>query len=768
MMTLLLALAAPRAFAADTYIYYNSAYITASDVAPLQGSLLAAGASITTTTSSAWPTSWTGYKLVILLLPGSSFSATQVSGLRNMVDGGGRLVMSGDWGGASSWGSANSYVNSLNSSLGTGMSLNYSTFGSGCATTTAITSDQVTDAVTELEFAATNTLSGGTTLVRSSLYSLLAVSQTSTAPSSRTPYDVVLSGDVNLFLNSCGASTIYGHNTTLWENLYLGLCADGDGDGYDDEACGGDDCDDSNIRVHPGMAETTADSIDQDCDGVDACYTDNDGDNYGTTPIIDGSSLDCASGRGAAVATDCDDTDSTVHPGASEVVADSIDQDCDSVDSCYTDDDGDNYGTTVVIDGSSLNCTTGRGAPFSTDCDDTDASIHGGSTEIPYDGIDNDCVDGDLTDVDGDGFDCACVSGGTDCDDGDAGVHPGATESADGVDEDCDGTVDEVTDWYDDDGDGWSEAGGDCDDSDSGTHSGATEVCNGQDDDCDGTIDEGTECYDDDGDGWSEYEGDCSDGDADANPGERETDGNGVDDDCDGVVDDGSFDEDGDGYTSWAGDCDDTDAAVYPGAPELPDGKDNDCDGDTDEGTTTYDDDGDGYSEAGGDCDDTDPNASPVTSEVEANGVDDDCDGLLDEGGSGTDDDGDGLSEDQGDCDDADASVSPAADEVDGNSADDDCDGLVDEGGEDLDRDGYSTDAGDCDDANGWVSPVATEMCDAVDNDCDGEIDEGCDIVQADTGEETKNQGCGCATGDVQLGWVGLLAVGVGLGRRRR
>lgn len=97
---------------------------------------------------------------------------------------------------------------------------------------------------------------------------------------------------------------------------------------------------------------------------------------------------------------------------------------------------------------------------------------------------------------------------------------------------------------------------GDCDDADPSVHPGATETCDGVDDDCDGELDEDlanrTWYGDSDGDGYGDptlqAEGcappdgycadstDCDDGDYGVNPGASEVLGNGADDDCDGVL----------------------------------------------------------------------------------------------------------------------------------------------------------------------------------------------------------------------------------------
>jgi len=192
------------------------------------------------------------------------------------------------------------------------------------------------------------------------------------------------------------------------------------------------------------------------------------------------------------------------------------------------------------------------------------------ATEI-CDGIDNDC-DGEIDEVDADGDGVGACFG--DCDDSDPDVFPGQTEACNGLDDNCNGFIDEG---FDQDNDGWTTCAGDCDDGDPLVYPGAFEVCNGRDDDCDGEIDEG---FDQDGDGWTTCAGDCDDTNPAVHPGAEEV-CDGVDNNCNGLIDEG-FDQDGDGFTSCGGDCDDEDPTVYPGAPELCDGKDNDCDGEVD------------------------------------------------------------------------------------------------------------------------------------------------------------------------------------------
>lgn len=148
------------------------------------------------------------------------------------------------------------------------------------------------------------------------------------------------------------------------------------------------------------------------------------------------------------------------------------------------------------------------GFPRDVDCDDREGSVFPGAPEVPYDHVDQDCVDGDLVDQDEDGF-VAREVGGVDCDDRDPGVHPGVVEIwYDGVDGDCDG-------WSDDDADrDGFDAGEDCDDADPDLVP-----------------------FDVDGDGFDPCTGDCDESDPDRNVGVVPQCGNETDDDCDGVSD---------------------------------------------------------------------------------------------------------------------------------------------------------------------------------------------------------------------------------------
>jgi hypothetical protein len=127
---------------------------------------------------------------------------------------------------------------------------------------------------------------------------------------------------------------------------------------------------------------------------------------------------------------------------------------------------------------------------FPCDCNDCDPGIHAGAFDRCGDGIDADC-DGVLEscatgDEDGDGVP-AIAAGGSDCDDTNPLVFPGALERCDdGVDQDCDGSDADCGD--DGDGDGWIEPAA-CE-GNAAVSPDAAEECNGIDDDCDGTIDE--------------------------------------------------------------------------------------------------------------------------------------------------------------------------------------------------------------------------------------------------------------------------------------
>ncbi len=159
-------------------------------------------------------------------------------------------------------------------------------------------------------------------------------------------------------------------------------CFDTDKDGYDgktSDCSTGSDCNDANANINPGKIDTQCDGIDNDCSGGDYCpcnnpsYADADGDGY-KDPICGGN--------------DCNDYNAAINPGATDICENGIDENCfygDATCPC-SDADGDGYGNP-----GKTNCAKSA----ETDCNNNNANIYPGATEICGNGVDEDCSGAD-------------------------------------------------------------------------------------------------------------------------------------------------------------------------------------------------------------------------------------------------------------------------------------------------------------------------------------------------------------------------------------
>ncbi|MBL9004321.1 MAG: putative metal-binding motif-containing protein [Myxococcales bacterium] len=248
---------------------------------------------------------------------------------------------------------------------------------------------------------------------------------------------------------------------------------DEDCDGYspNDPVVSLRDCNDNNPSIYPGAPKNCADqTTDWACDGAPSagCIAcDLDGDGFQRSDAANG----CPS-AGYAKQIDCDDNDRGVFPGSTSFegiqlitrdlrgkegagsVAAALrglcrnqaatfqttlvnqDADCDGqarngCPSAACDSDGDGF---------PKNTPACMGSGLPVDCDDSKPDVFPGAPEKCGDGIAQGCVADRpcVNDADRDGY-----PADYDCDDGNAQIHPFVAERCNGVDDDCDGLIDE-------------------------------------------------------------------------------------------------------------------------------------------------------------------------------------------------------------------------------------------------------------------------------------------------------------------------------------
>ncbi len=643
-------------------------------------------------------------------------------------------------------------------------------------------------------------------------------------------------GNLNSTQTSCIQPQGYVLNSTDCDDNNSGVNAlstwyqDSDNDGFGNAAvsisnCGqptgyvsnNTDCDDSNNQINPNVTEI-ADNIDNDCDGLTdegfallTWYLDNDQDGFGGASSVQ--SVLSPGSNYILQGGDCDDAISAINPNAQET-CDGIDNNCDGLTdngltfvTYFADLDGDTYGN---INDSIVACTQPSGYVLNnSDCDDTNSAINPGATDIPINGIDEDCngADAPLLPVN---LGMYTFTATTDCatQDNAVSVQPqGATFSLfNGVGTTCaaGGGVFNRSGWnglntveltqYNE----FSIIAENCkklnldrvafkfrpsasagspiwhlrssidnftSDIDFGTgvnvnnaylndtvflvnHNnldqvtfrfyitemlGTTTTWRMDDVSLFGNIISVTpQLYfaDLDGDGYGDAandtltctqptgfildNSDCNDQNASVNPltvWYFDNDGDQIGDStqtfigCSSPV----------GYVLAAGDCDDANPQISGPITYYAD-VDGDLFGDNSTAQSLCQNPGIGYVTVGGDCDDSNPLINPNATEV-CDGIDNDCDGVTDDGlvfaMYYVDADGDGF-----------------GDEATGVESCSQPQNTI-------------TTGGDCDDTNDQIYPGATEVCDGVDNDCDGSFDEGLTFITYYTDADNDGFGTG-------------------------